>query len=141
MAQQMPLPFTISCSSKSRLVLPSLFLPFWYLLTRVVPNKFQKSSKTVVCVCVCVCQYSSTRVMVTCRGSAKKVFDALIGSGLRSVVVASVAQRPSPEEKLGSALPSQEELRPPLVDRRVLVLQFLSRDQGWPGRASTGTRG
>jgi len=45
MAQQMPLPPTISCSSKSRLVVPSWFLPFWYLLTRVVPDKFQKSSK------------------------------------------------------------------------------------------------
>ena len=44
-----------SCSSKSRLVLTFLVLPFWYLLTRVVPDKFQKSSKTVVCVCVCVC--------------------------------------------------------------------------------------
>ena len=56
MAQQMPLPLTISCFSKSRLVLPSWFLPFWYLLTRVVPDKFQKSSKTTVCVCVCVYQ-------------------------------------------------------------------------------------
>ena len=47
-AQQMPLPFlTISGSSKSRLV-----LPFWYLLTRVDPDIFQTSSKTVVCVCV-----------------------------------------------------------------------------------------
>ena len=52
MAQQMPLPLTISCSSKSRLVLTFLVLPFWYLLTRVVPDIFQKSSKTVVCVCV-----------------------------------------------------------------------------------------
>ena len=52
--QQMPLPLTISCSSKSRLVLTFLVLPFWYLLTRVVPDIFQKSSKTVVCVCVCV---------------------------------------------------------------------------------------
>ena len=51
-AQLMPLPLTISCSCKSRLVLPSWFLPFWYLLTRVVPDKFQKSSKTVVCVCM-----------------------------------------------------------------------------------------
>jgi len=50
-AQQMPLPLTVSCSSKSRLVLPSWFLPFWYLLTWVVPDKFQKSSKTTVCVC------------------------------------------------------------------------------------------
>jgi len=29
-----------------------LVLPFWYLLTRVVPDRFQQSSKTVVCVCV-----------------------------------------------------------------------------------------
>jgi len=43
-AQQMPLPLTISCSSKSRLVLTSLVLPFWYLLTQVVPDIFQKSS-------------------------------------------------------------------------------------------------
>jgi len=33
MAQLMPLPLTISCSSKSRLVLPSWFLPFWCRLT------------------------------------------------------------------------------------------------------------
>ena len=53
--QRIPLPLTISCSSKSRLVLPFLVLPFWYLLTRVVLDIFQQSSKTVVCVCVCVC--------------------------------------------------------------------------------------
>jgi len=34
MAQLMPLPLTISRSSKSRLV-----LPFWYWLTRVIPEK------------------------------------------------------------------------------------------------------
>ena len=49
-AQQMPLPLTISCSSKSRLVLTFWVLPFWYLLTRVDPDIFQTSSKTVVCV-------------------------------------------------------------------------------------------
>jgi len=49
MVQQMPLPLTVYCSSKSRLV-----LTFWYLLTRVVPDKIQKSSKTIVCMCVCV---------------------------------------------------------------------------------------
>jgi len=38
-----PLPLTISCSSKSRFVLTFLVLPFWYLVTQVVPNKFQKS--------------------------------------------------------------------------------------------------
>ena len=53
-AQQMPLPLTISCSSKSRSV-----LPFWYLLTRVVPDIFQKSSKMVVCVCVYWCTVAS----------------------------------------------------------------------------------
>ena len=51
-AQQMPQPLTISCSSKSRLVLTFLVLPFWYLLTRVDPDIFHTSSKTVVCVCV-----------------------------------------------------------------------------------------
>ena len=45
MAQLMPLPLTISCSSKSRLV-----LPFWCRLTRVVPDKIQEGRKTVVCV-------------------------------------------------------------------------------------------
>jgi len=59
-AHQMPLPLTISCSSKSRLVLTFLVLPFWYLLTEVVPDIFQKSSKTVVCVCVCVVSFSQT---------------------------------------------------------------------------------
>jgi len=53
-AQQMPLPLPISCSSKSRLVLTFLVLPFWYLLTRVDPDIFQTSSKMVVCLCVVV---------------------------------------------------------------------------------------
>ena len=34
MAQLMPLPLSVSCSSKSRLV-----LPFWCRLIRVVPDK------------------------------------------------------------------------------------------------------
>jgi len=34
MAQLMPLPLTVSCFSKSRLV-----LPFWYQLIQVVPDK------------------------------------------------------------------------------------------------------
>jgi len=48
MAQLMPLPLTISCSSKSRLV-----LPFWFRLTRVVSDKIQEGHKAIVCVCVC----------------------------------------------------------------------------------------
>jgi len=55
MAQQMPLPLTVSCSIKSRLVLTFLVLPFWYLLTGMVPDILQKSSKTVVCLCVYIC--------------------------------------------------------------------------------------
>jgi len=48
MAQLMPLPLTISCSSKSRTV-----LPFWCWLTRVVPDKIKEGCKTFVCV-LCV---------------------------------------------------------------------------------------
>jgi len=42
MAQLMPLPLTVSCSRKSRLV---LVLHFWYWLTRVVPDKIQRAVK------------------------------------------------------------------------------------------------
>ena len=49
MVQLMPLPLNISCSSKSRLV-----LPFWCWLTRVVPDKIQEGHKMVVCVYVCL---------------------------------------------------------------------------------------
>jgi len=45
MAQLMPLPLTISCSSKSRLV-----LPFWYRLTWVVPDKEPLNGVVVVVV-------------------------------------------------------------------------------------------
>jgi len=57
MAQQMPLQLTISCSSKSRLVLPFLVLPFWYLLTWLVPTNSRRAVKRLcACVCnVCVC--------------------------------------------------------------------------------------
>jgi len=39
-AQMMPLPLTISCSSKFRLV-----LPFWYWLTWVILDKIQRAVK------------------------------------------------------------------------------------------------
>jgi len=42
MAQLMPMPLTVSCSSKSRLV---LVLPFWYQLPQVVPDKIQIAVK------------------------------------------------------------------------------------------------
>jgi len=44
MAQLMPLPLTVSCFSKIQ-----IGLPFWYRLTRVVPDKGRST-----CVCVCV---------------------------------------------------------------------------------------
>jgi len=48
------LPLTISCSSKSRLVLTFLVLPFWYLLTRVVPTYSRRAVKWL-----CVCWYGA----------------------------------------------------------------------------------
>jgi len=48
MAQVMPLPLTISCSSKSRLVLPS-----WFYLSGAGQNP--RGPQTVVCLCVRVC--------------------------------------------------------------------------------------
>ena len=57
----MPLPITISYSSKYTLVLTFLVLPFWYRLTRVVLDKNQEGHKTCVCVCVCVCARARMR--------------------------------------------------------------------------------
>ena len=48
MAQLMPLPFTISCFSRIQ-----IGLPFWYRLTRVVPDKGPLN--VGVCVCVFMC--------------------------------------------------------------------------------------
>jgi len=45
MAQLMPLPLTVSCFSKIH-----ISLPFWYWLTRVVPDKGLLNE----CVCVCL---------------------------------------------------------------------------------------
>ena len=45
MAQLMPLPLTVSCFSKIQ-----IGLPFWYRLTRVVPDKGPLNGR--VCVCV-----------------------------------------------------------------------------------------
>ena len=50
MAQLMPLPLTVSCFSKIQ-----IGLPFWYRLTRVVPEKGPLNR----CVCVCVLLWAS----------------------------------------------------------------------------------
>jgi len=62
MAQQMPLPLTVSCSSKSGLVLPSWFLPFWYLLTQVSRTNSRWAVKPL---CVCVCMSYSEHSLYT----------------------------------------------------------------------------
>jgi len=57
-ARRIPLPLTVSCSSKIQMV-----LPFWYRLTGVVPDKGPLNGCVCVCagaptaarVCVCVC--------------------------------------------------------------------------------------
>jgi len=56
MAQLMPLPLTISCSSKFRLV-----LPFWCRLTQVIPDKIREGRKTSVCV------FLRTAVTIQCH--------------------------------------------------------------------------
>jgi len=55
-AQLMPLPLTISCSSKSRLV-----LPFWYRLTQVVLDRIQEGRKMAVCVTLIAGRFGSGR--------------------------------------------------------------------------------
>jgi len=50
LAQLMPLPLTVSCFSKIQMV-----LPFWYWLTRVVPDR--RPLNGCVCVCVRACVY------------------------------------------------------------------------------------
>ena len=50
MAQLMPLPLTVSCFSKIQ-----TGLPFWYRLTRVVPDKGPLNGCACVCVCACAC--------------------------------------------------------------------------------------
>ena len=59
MAQLMPLPLTVSCSSKIQ-----IGLPFWYRPTRVVLEKGPLN----VCVCVCLLFYFFTCIMLTYYG-------------------------------------------------------------------------
>ena len=56
LAQLMPLPLTVPCFRKSRLV-----PPFWYRLTWVVPEKGPLNGCVCVRACACVCdEYLST---------------------------------------------------------------------------------
>ena len=56
MAQQMPLPLTVSCFSKIQ-----IGLPFWYRFMRVVLDRAIKR------VCVCVCVFRTISAGVTCE--------------------------------------------------------------------------
>jgi len=58
-AQLMPLPLTISCCSKSRLI-----LPFWYRLTRVVPDKGPLPPLNGCCILflLCIRQYLCNQI-------------------------------------------------------------------------------
>ena len=67
MATLMPLPLTVSCFSKIQ-----IGLPFWYLLTQVVPEKGPLNGCVYVCVCVCC--------MKRCK---KGAFDAVCDEEMR----------------------------------------------------------
>ena len=71
MAQLMPLPPTVSCSSKSRLV-----LPYWCWLTQVVPDKIQE----VVYVCVYLLHFRRLDYCVI----SERLKDALCDSVIHS---------------------------------------------------------
>ena len=60
MAQLMPLPLTISCSSKSRLV-----LPFWYQFTWVVTYKWPLNRSYIV-FCASVINYCLAEMLQYC---------------------------------------------------------------------------
>ena len=81
MAQLMPLPHTLSCSSKSRLI-----LPFWYWLTRVVQNKWLHGRRTVhvntqgvfvvvvVLLCHMMCWTNNKQTVVTECVTCQQIF-------------------------------------------------------------------
>ena len=61
MAELMPLPLTISCSSKTN---PRLVLPFWYRLTWVVPDEGPLNG----CVCVLWILPVASICVIVCKG-------------------------------------------------------------------------
>ena len=78
MAQLISLPLTISCSSKSRLV-----LPFWYQLTRVVPVKGPLNR----CCCCCCCCYTYLHECVILGSSELSIDELLVLQSLVSVLL------------------------------------------------------
>ena len=64
MVQLMPLPLTVSSFSKIQIS------PFWYRLTKVVPEKGQLN--VCVCVCVCVLPYSSCSALLDCFAASSR---------------------------------------------------------------------
>ena len=72
MAQLMPLPLTVSCFSKIQ-----IGLPFWYRLTRLVPEKGPLNG----CVCVSPCVYTCTPVFCDAPPQQQQQQDAESASG------------------------------------------------------------
>ena len=70
-AQLMPLLLTVSCFSKIQ-----IGLPFWYRLTRVVPEKGPLN--ICVCLCVCVCVYVCVCVCVCVCFCLEDCLDVLL---------------------------------------------------------------
>ena len=62
-AQLMPLPLTVSCFSKIQ-----IGLPFWYRLTRVVPDKGPLNGCVCVCVSIKLHTHAHTCLMALCPG-------------------------------------------------------------------------
>ena len=84
MAQLMPLPLTISCFSKSRLVLPSWLcvLPFWCRLTRVVPDKIQQCHKRL-----CVYQNDIINTFPWCSTNSNDILNKLFRIRRETVII------------------------------------------------------
>jgi len=70
----------------------ALVLPFWYRLTRVVPDKGPLNG----CVCVCVCVITGYGDMAVSNAIGSNVFDILLCLGLPWFLQTTVVNRSQP---------------------------------------------
>jgi len=101
-AQLMPLPLTVSCSSKSRLV-----LPLWYRLTRVVSDKRPLNGRVCVSVCLSVClPVSLSRPITLCFNvqSPESCSAAAVTSQGSAVAVARVENECVPKIRMNDTI-------------------------------------
>jgi len=80
----MPMPLTISCSSKSRLA-----LPFWYRLTQVFPDKGSLNG----CCCCCCCHGCDQHTNTTTQRPGYVQTSAAISKLISSTSASDVAQK------------------------------------------------